>query len=408
MTTQRLKPPATDSEVDVTQDLEQAQSFQTDQVVTVASGHFVHDTYSAFVAPLLPLIQDRLGTGYAATGGLTIFIQLPSLLNPLIGYMADKVSLRYFIILAPAITATLITALGLTSSYVLLALLLFTAGISVAAFHAPAPAMIARVAGAKVGTGMSLFMAAGEMGRTLGPLIIVAAVGWWGLGGVWRLAIAGWIFSAILYLRLRHVSAKPVAQNDTRLRELWPQLQRVYWVLAWIALGRVFMTVSLTTYLPIFMNDVRQGSLWIGAASLTVLEGAGVVGALLTGTLSDRLGRRRILLILFSAAPLLLLMFLYAPGWFAFLLLVALGLTAISPTPVLLALIQDYFPENRAMANGLFLAMSFLIRALGVWTVGLVADGYGLSSAYLWSGLFALVCIPAVFFLPTKAELIPG
>ena len=139
-----------------------AEPFQTGQVVTVAGGHFVHDTYSAFIAPLLPLLQERLATNYALTGGLAVFPQLPSLLNPLIGYLADKVSLRYFIILAPAVTATLMSAIGLASSYFSLALLLLAAGVSVAAFHAPAPAMVGRMAGSRVGTGMSVFMAAGR------------------------------------------------------------------------------------------------------------------------------------------------------------------------------------------------------------------------------------------------------
>ena len=114
----------------------QEMEFQTREVLTIASGHFVHDSFSAFVPPLLPLIREKLGTDYAATGGLTIFMQIPSLLNPFIGYAADKVSLRYFIILAPAVTATLSSLLGMADSYVLLALLLFVAGVSTAAFHA--------------------------------------------------------------------------------------------------------------------------------------------------------------------------------------------------------------------------------------------------------------------------------
>ena len=77
--------------------------FQTGQVITVAGAHFVHDTYSAFLAPLLPLIQDKLGVGYTLAGSLAIFMQLPSLLNPFIGYLADRANLRWFIILAPAL-----------------------------------------------------------------------------------------------------------------------------------------------------------------------------------------------------------------------------------------------------------------------------------------------------------------
>ncbi|MCB0097283.1 MAG: hypothetical protein KDE46_16245, partial [Caldilineaceae bacterium] len=67
-------------------------TFQTDQVFTVAGGHFIHDTYSAFIAPLIPLLQERLGVGYAGAGSLAIYAQMPSLLNPFIGYLADRVS----------------------------------------------------------------------------------------------------------------------------------------------------------------------------------------------------------------------------------------------------------------------------------------------------------------------------
>ncbi len=379
-------------------------AFHTDQVLTVVGGHFVHDSFSAFVAPLLPVIQERLGTGYAATGGLSVFMQIPSLLNPFIGYMADRVSLRYFIILAPGVTATLASSLGLVNNYVFLALLLFTAGISVATFHAPAPAMIARVAGRRVGTGMSLFMAGGELGRTLGPLLVVTAVGWWGIEGIWRLAPIGWLFSGVLYLRLRNVSARPMARNQISLQILWPRIRRFYPTIVWIVFTKAFMVVALTTYLPIFMRDVQQTSLWLAGASLSILEGAGVVGALLTGTLSDRLGRTRVLFTVLILAPVLLVAFLYAPEWLVFPLLVGLGLTAISPTPVLLALIQDTFPENRAMANGIFITVAFLVRAVAIWGVGFLADRFGLQSAYLWSGLAALLSVPGVFFLPKPGK----
>ena len=378
--------------------------FQTDQVMTVAGGHFIHDTYSAFLSPLLPVLQEQLSTNYAMTGGLAIFAQIASLLNPFIGHLADKISLRYFIILAPAITGTLMSVIGLTSSYVGIAMLLFASGLSIAAFHAPAPAMVARVSGNQVGKGMSIFMAAGELGRTLGPLVVVAGVNWFGLGGLWRLAIVGWLVSGILYYRLRNISARPTVVGE---RPSWqsmiPKAKKVFPALTWLMLARVFMQVALTTYLPIFMSDVLNSSLWLAAASLTILEGAGVVGALATGTISDRLGRSRVLFYLLAAAPLLLIAFLYSPTWLALPLLVALGLTAITPQPVFLALVQDEFPDNRALANGTYLAMNFLIRALAIWVVGLLADRYGLTNAFLWSALLVFLGLPAIRFLPQKS-----
>lgn len=375
-------------------------SFQTAQVVTIASGHFVHDTFSAFIAPLLPLLQERLGIGYAVAGGLAVYAQLPSLLNPFIGYLADRVSLRYFIILAPGITATFMSAMGLAPSYLVLTVLMLLAGISIAAFHAPAPAMIGRLAGGRVGMGMSVFMASGELGRTLGPIFVVAGVGWFGLEGIWRLAIVGWLMSAILYWRLHAVSARPAAQRESSLDHFKITARQIFPVLSWLMLGRACLLASLTIYLPTFMSDVHNSSLWLAAASLTFLEAAGVVGALGTGTLSDRWGRGRVLTFLLSMSPVLMLLFLYAPASLLVPLLVALGLTAISPTPVLMATVQDHFPDNRALANGTFLALNFLIRALGIWVVGLLADNVGLPNAYLWSALIAFASLPAVWRLP--------
>ncbi len=378
--------------------------FHTEQVVTVAGGHFVHDSFTAFLAPLLPLIQDKLGIGYASAGGLAIFSQLPSLLTPFIGYLADRVSLRYFVILAPAGTATLMSLIGLAPSYFTLALLLLTVGVSVAAFHAPAPAMVARVSGKRVGTGMSIFMASGELGRTIGPIIVVAGVTWWGLDGIWRLAAAGWITSAILYWRLHSAAARPAIQRQFALQQMWPEARRVFPVLVWILMAKAFMAVAITTYLPIFMRDQLQTSLWLAATALTILEGAGVVGALITGTLSDRFGRTRVLLFLFATAPLFLAIFLFGPTGLIVPSLIALGLTAISPTPVLMAVVQDQFPDHRAVANGLFMFANFLSRAGALWAIGLVADGYGLVLAFVCAGVLALGGVPAVFLLPKGAS----
>ncbi len=368
--------------------------------MTVAGGHFVHDSFSAFLPPLLPLIQERLSAGYAGVGSLVILTQLPSLLNPFIGYLADRVSLRYFIILAPGITGTLMSLIGLMSNYFMFALLLFTAGLSMAAFHAPAPAMVGRLAGKRVGLGMSIFMASGELGRTVGPVVAVAAVGWWGLEGIWRVAFVSWGVSALLYWRLHTVSARPTGSNQSDLRAIAPRLRRVFFILGGMMVPQMFMVVAITTFLPTFMTDVLGSSLWLGAASLTILEGAGVAGALATGTLSDRVGRRNMLFVLMTLPPILLLCFLYTSGTLSVVLLIGLGLTAISQTPVKLAIVQDNFPDNRAVANGIFMAMNFVIRAFAIAVVGLLADRFGLQNAFLWSAFAAFLSIPAVFWLP--------
>jgi FSR family fosmidomycin resistance protein-like MFS transporter len=376
--------------------------FHTGQVLTISAGHFVHDTYSAFLSPLLPLIIEKLSLSLTLAGSLSALMQIPALLNPFIGYLADKVSLRYFIILAPALTATLMSLLGIMPSYPALAGLLFLAGIAVAMFHAPAPAMIGRVSGRRVGLGMSYFMAAGELGRTVGPLLAVWAVSAWALEGLWQTAVLGWATSLVLYLRLRAVPARPPVSGG--LRQVLPAARRVFLPLLAISVFRSFMLTSLSVYLPTFLN--AQGvSLWRAGGALSIWELAGVVGALVSGPLSDRVGRKPVLIVAFTASAGFMLLFLNTGGWLVIPVLVVLGLALLSTQPVMMAIVQEQFPDHRAIANGIYMFMTFIILMLTTLAVGAVGDTLGLRAAFAGSAVIMLLTVPAVVWLPGKKLL---
>jgi FSR family fosmidomycin resistance protein-like MFS transporter len=376
--------------------------FQTEKVLTISGGHFINDVYTSLISPLLPVLIEKLSLSLTQAGSLTAILRLPALLNPFIGYAADRVSLRYFIILAPAITGSLISMIGFIDSYIGMAILLFFTGISVAAFHAPAPAMIARISGQQVGKGMSFFMAAGELSMTVGPLLAVWAVSIWTLDGIYRLVVIGWVTSLILFIRLRNISARSSVAADWRT--VIPAFRTLFLPLAGISLFRNFMTAGLFTYLPTYMNQ-EGASLLVGGFTLSILEFAGVAGALSSGTLSDRLGRRRILLVTTLLSSLFLLLFLNVDGWVIVPVLLALGYTALSASPVMLAIVQDYLPDNRAVGNGIFIAIAFLMQTLAILVMGIIGDNYGLDKAYLFSALVSLLAIPIIFTLPKRENM---
>ncbi len=379
-----------------------ARGFPRAAVLTVALGHFVHDTFTAFYAPLLPLLRASLGLSLAQAGSLTFFRQVPSLLNPAIGFWADRARwLRWFVILAPGLTATGMTLLGWASSYADLAILLLAVGLSVAMFHAPAPALVARLAEPQTGLGMSIFMAAGELGRAVGPVLAVSAVAWWGLQGLPRLIALGWLASAILFWRLARLEPIPRHQRwDLSALGAW----LVRWVpaLAVLIVGRAFVVGALGTFLPTFLHSqgysVSAAGRWFGAYEL-----AGVAGALLAGAMSDVWGRRRTIASMQILAVGFLWAFVLAPAPWRMIWLLPLGFTALAVQPVMLALVQDHAQQARATANGIYLALSFLLRPLVVTLSGALADRWGLEQAFLLGSGVALLSLLALGRLPTRA-----
>lgn len=380
----------------------QEKEFHTGRVVIVSAGHALHDTYTAFLTPLLPVFVENLALSNTQAGLLTVFNQVPSLLQPLIGHLADRLSLRLVVILTPAVTATGMSLLGVAPDYLVLALLLVVVGLSSAILHSVAPVIAGRLSGGRLGRGMGFWMVGGELGRTLGPLVIVFAIQFLGLGGTPWLMAGGWLASILLYFTLSDVGARPAAAAPSlpwrqALRALGPLLVP----LVGIILVRSFVIAALTTYLPIFLTD-EGAELWFAGVSLSILEAAGVVGALLGGSLSDRLGRRRVLLISLLTTPGLMLLFVTASGWLRLPLLLGLGLTALSITPVIMALVQETAPQNRALANGTYMSLSFLIRSGVVVLVGAMGDLWGMRAAFLASAVIPLLGLPFLRLLPGR------
>ncbi len=382
----------------------EAEQFQTDRVITISAGHAVHDTYSAFLPPLLPAFIESMSLAKAEAGLLSVFLQTPSILQPVIGYVADRVTLRFVVILTPAITATAMSLLGIAPSYVVLAMLLMVVGLSSATLHAVAPVIAGRLSGTRLGRGMGFWMVGGELGRTLGPLVIAAYFYYWpdDLSHTPWLMVGGWLTSLLLFVRLRDVGGRPSRSGPA---VPWQQVLRIMAPLliplAGIILVRSFMSAALTTYLPTFLAD-EGAELWLAGISLAVLEAAGIVGALLGGSLSDRFGRRVVLLVSLLTTPLLMLLFLAVSGWLRFPILLATGLTALSVTPVIMALVQESCPENRALANGTYMMLSFVLRSGVVVIVGAMGDAWGMRTSFMACALITLLGLPFLPLLPKR------
>jgi MFS transporter, FSR family, fosmidomycin resistance protein len=373
-------------------------NFETGHVASISTTHLLHDIYTSFFAPLIPLLSEKLGFAYAMAGTLSVVQRLPSLLNPFIGILADRVLIRSGIVLCPVITILAMGALGLAPSITMLALLMFVSGISAAVYHVTAPVLMRRVSGDKVGRGMSFFMFGGEMARTVGPLLVTAAVSWWGLEGIWKLIPVGLVASLLLFLNLRTINKDGLRHFSTPAKESltnsFKGMAPLFRTMLPIMFFRGFSKTSLTLFLPSYMVD-HGHSFKMAAAALAVLELAGALGALGAGTLSDKVGRKKVLLAIMLISPVLMYVFTLTSGFALWLLLVAMGLVFFASTPVFMAMIHDLNSDRPSMANGLFMTMNFAAGSAIALLIGLFADRFGLTLTYKITALLGLLAIPS-------------
>ena len=372
-------------------------------ITTVSLAHLVQDTYSAFLAPILPLLIEKLGMSLVMSAFLDIARKIPSLLNPFFGLLAERSDARYFVILSPAFTAIVMSLLGVANSYAMLIVLLFMAGISSTLFHIPSPGMIKASAGDKLGKGMSYYMVGGELARTLGPLIITGGISIWGLEGTWRLMPFGLLASLILYYKLRNFNFTQT--KFTKKREKGDAMREVkrflplFRTMGGFMFFQSAMKMAVTLYLAVYLT--QEGfSLWVASSALAVLQFFGVIGTFASGTISDKIGREKTLVIMSTGAALTMSAFLFSTTIYTmFPLLALLGIFMFANGPIMLSVIHELDTTMPTFINSVYMSINFSVSSIVVLTMGIFGDEIGLKTTYAIAAFLAYVAIGFALYL---------
>jgi MFS transporter, FSR family, fosmidomycin resistance protein len=372
--------------------------FHTANVAVIGISHFLHDIYTSFLAPALPFIIEKLGISYGMAGILHVIQRIPSLFNPAVGIMADRMKIRYLVIFSPAVTGIAMSLIGIAPAYIFLALLLLVSGLSSTIFHVPTPVMVKKISGKRLGKGMSFYMLGGELARTAGPMVIYGVISLWGLEGTWKMMPAGFLASGLMYWRLRNIEISSNIKHSSRhlnYFKLFLKYLPVFTVTAGITFFLGAMKSSLTLYLPTFMTEQGE-SHFFADASLSILQLSGAAGTFISGSLSDKLGRTTTLLLITIVAPFLMLIFLGSSGIWQIVILGIMGFFIFAPTSVLLALIHDQRTSSMAFLNGTFMLLNFFISAAMVTFAGFLADQIGFELTFRYAAFFSFGAVGVV------------
>lgn len=376
---------------------------------------------------LLPSMASTLKLSYSQIGFISTGNFIGYLVSVLFcGHVAGRIGSRRLIVIALIIIGVSMALISRAGSFLAILLLYFITGIGSGAANVPVMGLITawfdrtirgRAAGfVVIGSGFAIIIS-GKLipfvNRLIGP------EGWrmnW-------LILAGivLIIAAISYFYLRNrpedLGLQPLGSEGKTLTPVLQErsaLQSIYRNKVLYLLGSIYFLFGYTyviyaTFIVTALvkergfSETIAGNFWSWVGLLSLVSGP------VFGTLSDRLGRKAGLMIVFSLQTLAYLMVAAnLPPLFLYLSIGFYGIVAWSIPSIMVAAVSEYVGVDKALAAfGLITFIFGLGQIAGPAIAGVLAERTGsFSSSFLMAAVFAGAAILLTGFLkkPHHAE----
>lgn len=333
---------------------------------------------------MLPLLRSSFGLDYFRSGLLVSsfslaygFAQLPA------GWLADRMGRRRLLSLGLVASGLFAVAIGLSGSLYQIALLLALIGVAGGAYHPSAPALIAEAAPQEMrGRALGIHLVGGSASFFLTPLLAGLIATFWGWRGAFLLLpLPALATGALFWKAVKESREVGRGRGESGgLRDVGPRLGPV----VGLSIVAQMVTVALMAFIPLYLVDKHSVDPKYAGMMLSLIYGTGLFAGPLGGALSDRVGRRPVILLsVLATGPLIYLFTLvpFGPGLFA--LFIVLGTAMYTRMPVIESLIVDVVPAGRrSSALGMYYFTSMEASSVIVPLVGFLFDRLGLDQTF--------------------------
>lgn len=367
-------------------------------LAVLSFSHMFNDMYSNFLPQMLPFLIVVM-PGFGATQAavlVSVFTMAASFSQPVFGLLFDGHGRRWIFHVGTVWMAVLLSLTGLAhGSYPLLVILAALAGLGTAAFHPRASTLVSITAGERKAVLLSAFIAFGNIGFALGPLVLIPFFQAYGLHATTFAVIPGLVVGLVLLLFAPRSELS--VGTPPRISEVIDSLKasagELGVLIALIAIRSVAYT-GMLALLPLYfksehLSDTATSHL------LTIMLASGAIGGIIGGLVSDRYGRKQWIVASLIAATPLFFAFLFTHGAVAMVFLGLAGAALMSNFSVTVVATQEVIPGNKALAAGLSMGFAGGLGALAVILVGGLADAAGVATA-----------IDLLFLLPLVAGVL--
>ena len=385
----------------------------------ISAGHGLTHWYTATFYLLLPLIGRELGLSYTEIGLImTVQHAVGAISNLPGGMVVDMVGKKGYLMATSLFWVGFPYALmSLTHSYWMLLVCVTLVGIGNNLWHPAAIPTLAYRYPERKGLVISFHGMGGNVADGLAPLVVGALLAWFSWRTVVVINVVPGLVMAVLILVMLGAFTMGSSRGDTinaggksrgvknYLKDFASLLRNRELML--VAIGSAFRTmtqVGLLTFLPVYLAYELDYSPFAVGVCLAVMQVAGFAASPIAGHLSDRMGRKRIVMSSMVLTGVTIAGMALAGRSAAFVLFIALvGFFLYAVRPVLQAWAVESTPKHMA---GSGVGLQFGVQAVGASIApaifGMIADAYDIYTGFFFLAGTIIFANVLIFFMPNS------
>ncbi len=377
-------------------------------VVWLTIGHGMADSYSGFINPILPFIVANIGaTLTAATCAMSASQLFSSMMQPVFGFIADKWQKRFFIFWGTILASVFFSLTGFVHNIWQLALCLIIGGVGVGFYHPQATGFVVRYSGKKLSEYMSIFIAAGTIGYSIGPIISSTITQFFGVTKLPFSAVWGLLFAMLVFVCVPKIDAKNFVKNEKSFKTTITDIfkNKTVRILIMVSALKSLVTSSFSILMPFYWKELGYSAFQIGFAVFLFLT-VGAFGTYISNKYEKIIGYKNVfytsLIVPFILTIVFVSLIKQSPV-LSFILFILTGFVTMLSVSINMVMAQKTMPEYKSMISGFIGGFSWGIVGVFLPLIGFVAQHTGIIKTLVLISFIPFVLSYFVRFLPDTA-----
>ena len=386
-------------------------------LASLSLGHGIAHFYQQSFLVLLPKIATEMGLSGVGVGSVGMVRHLTSFaVETPGGFVVDMLKRRWGLIFAGcmAFTAVSWAVAGAVPNFPMLILAVVLISLPGTIWHLPAMAVLSQRFPERRGMAISLHGLGANLGNVAGPLVTGALLGVLLLS--WRRVAFIYttpplLIAALFWVSLQDIGNQGVPEKRgmrVRLREALGLVKNP------LARGLVAVVLlkgmgfdAIRLFIPIYLANELKMSYALVGVHVALLTALGTLALPFAGTLSDKFGRKAVLLPGLLAMVLLSVALVsVGSGIGLSLVIAAMGIFFYSLNQVLRAAVLDLAPKGaEATSYGLTFGSTQAIAAVSPLIAGFFKDALGIEFVFYYAALVIALAALVLVAIPLRTDV---